>query len=386
MIAHLKNISRENNMTTLIDFLGAKQRVNIVPKVIPSQLNEYIDDNVLILDTYKQKGLNKFLENNNLDYIYFSDYGEEGSYVDKIENFKKILIDNNINTYIFYLFQASTAFNIENFSNVTKLIENRHNYDYARKKYLSVDKALIKLCRVIAALEVCDKVIQFSWDNDEIVLNKAFEDYGKADKISTYITQTDCRNYLPIYEKFLHDRINKDNKKHKKELDFVFFMSAIKTKNDLRGDVRENKDYFESYNDDKFIIDIQETYTQDMIPQNEYYDLLSKSLFTFAYKTYNEESFSQIRIFEALFNNCIPIIMQHKGVKHFENTFPYLYEKFVDNELFIDGFNPYELKEKVFALKQNHDKILLDIKSAKDYKNVLDEDFIKEYYKKVFYG
>ena len=134
-------------------------------------------------------------------------------------------------------------------------------------------------------------------------------------------TDAATEKHIPVYEKVLHEMISNFDKQEK-DLDFISYISALKTKNDLRKPLRDNKNYLESLNDNKFKLIVQESYKSDMIPQRDYYELLGKSKFTYIYLTYNEDSFSFIRLFEALYNDCIPILYDHKGLKHFQKTFP----------------------------------------------------------------
>ena len=370
-------------MTILIDYLGTKQKVDMVPKAIPHQLERYLNEEVFIIDSYRNKNFNKFLENDNFNYIYHYPFDEKfKTYNDVVEDFKKVLIDNNIKTYIFYLFQPNTQFNIRSTSVARSLVRKVSNGDFKRYSFVFQDKILCRAAKIMAALEVCDKVIQISWDNDEMILSRSFEDHGKAEKINVYISDTEDRKYMPVYEKVLHEMISNFDKQEK-DLDFISYISALKTKNDLRKPLRDNKHYLESLNDNKFKLIVQESYKSDMIPQRDYYELLGKSKFTYIYLTYNEDSFSFIRLFEALYNDCVPILYDHKGLKHFQETFPDLFNKFVNNDLLMDNFDVKNIKNKVFTFLPEYDTILSDIQSSIDYKRVLDDKYIKNIYEEM---
>lgn len=104
-----------------------------------------------------------------------------------------------------------------------------------------------------------------------------------------------------------------------------------------------------------------------LIPYEEYLQYIKSAMFTLNIPSYDENCFSLRRFFEALTNNCIPLVLSTCNYKYGFNC----NQEFIDiveKYLLVDINDVHKLDEIVMQKVQHYDEILSAIKASQYYK------------------
>ena len=332
-----------------------------------NQLNDFIDDKIFI-DLYK---------GNKLSNLFYKDVSIEKLLLDKFDNWNDI--ENYITDFlkkfdVIIIHHSCMMSGFKNGDNKlinTFLTKYKINNKYSMN-FSCIRKFLEKVMIMKVAADTGKKVIHIASDPQEPIFNDSldFDSYKRY-----FILKRPNEKYIPCYE---YEMFKDGRKIIEKNID-LFFIGSIMTKD--RYFLYDVYDEMKNIKGMRFEICDRDVYKANRIKQNEYYDFLSKARYTIIIKPYEHDSFSIIRFFEAISNNCIPLILNDVCLNEVKNTFPDIYDIIIKYDIFVD-INAKAIQKRM----QNYDNdksIIKEIKESKSFKKITNYDKVKNFYDKM---
>jgi hypothetical protein len=338
---------------------------NKIIEYILNQLNDFIDEKVF-LDFYKGNKLQKLFHNKanfrKMDFDKFDNWDDIEKYV------KRQLSD--VDKLIFFRTPMMSGIKIDDVTLVQKFATTIKTDNKFSIKFFMIRKILEKcmLIKVAADLMSID-VIQFVIDPQEIDFRHVFyfTNYRRY-----FILKRDYDKYAPMYEY----EMSKEICSNKKEVD-LFFIGSILTED--RYFLYDLNDQFEGIDSIEFKVFDKDKFKNNRISQNEYYHLLSKSKYTLICKPYENDSFSIIRFFEAVCNNCIPLILDDVNLSEILCTFEDIYDIIKRNKLVVKASN---IQKRIKRYEEDKN-VIEEIMKSKSFEKITNCQKVKKFYEKL---
>lgn len=343
---------------------GFTNNQNCLVKNVIHTLNDVIDDFVII-DMYKSSKLNNVYECNNK--IKFNDF-DGLSFYECYNKFKEFLVKNKINTI--FVFSSIFSENCKNgkpefAKKIKNFIENEKDRKYVgNKEFISIDSNAKRFSLIYAACEICKKVIQLVIDPEELRINEYY-DFEHNCFRQVYILNYGKLKYCPFYELGLFEETKLDSVKDN-DLFAMYCESS-----------RQRKKVTEKYKGIEHLMFYDSS--KKLIKQSVYYDILSKSKYTFIIESFDIRTFSIIRFFEAISRGCVPLISEYVPLDHLFNTFKDIYDIIIKYGLVVKISNE-DINKKMKELDSIRREIIYDFMNSKSLKAITNKEKLKKYY------
>ena len=330
-----------------------------------NQMNDFINDKVFI-DFYKGDKLinllNKKAKFVKMNFWQFDNWSDIENYIiNKFAKIDKLII---IKTPMITGMKYDDTSMVEKFKNA---IETNNRYNI---KFMMLRRILEKCMLLKVASKMNIDVIQFVYDPQEINFADVF-DFKSYKRY--YILKRGSDKYAPIYE---YEMYKESREVKDKELD-LFFIGGILTKDRLF--LYDVKQQFEGVEGIKFEVFDKKENKNNRITQTKYYEQLGKAKYTIIIKPYQNDSFSIIRFFEAICNNCIPLILDDVNLAELNDTFPDIYNIIIKYKLIISVKN---VQQRISQYEQ--DKFVInEIVESKSFKKITNYTKVKIFYNKL---
>lgn len=249
-------------------------------------------------------------------------------------------------------------------NNFKKAISNK-DFMYSRN-FMFIKKILEKIL-FISCIAKRSNIIQVIIDPQEPIICDYVNNVKSFKKV--YILRTKEMQYLPFYE-FTMSKFF-ENKSKTKLNDLCFYCSALTEDRDF---ILKHKKFLEDNFDAKVVSKTDNKQDRNPIKQTVYYEKLCEAKFTLIIPSYDVETFSVIRFFEAIMADCLPIILKDVCLNHLILTFPDIYE-IIKESLVLNKIE--NINKKMDSLQKERCKILGEIKNTKSYKQIISEKYIK---------
>ena len=330
-----------------------------------NQMNDFIEDKVFI-DFYKGNKLinllNKEVKIEKMNLWQFDNWTDIEGYIEgKLKKFDKLII---IKTPMIAGMKYNDASMLESFNDAIKS-NDKYNINFMMLRRILHQCMLLKV-----ASKINLDVIQFVYDPQEINFADVF-DFKSYKRF--YILKRGNDKYAPIYE---YEMYKESREAKDKGLD-LFFIGGILTKDRLF--LYDVKQQFEGIKGIKFEVFDKKENKNNRITQTKYYEQLSKAKYTIIIKPYQNDSFSIIRFFEAICNNCIPLILDDVNLAELNDTFPDIYDIIIKYKLIINVKN---VQQRISQYEQ--DKFVInEIVESKSFKKITNYVKVKNFYSKL---
>ena len=195
--------------------------------------------------------------------------------------------------------------------------------------------------------------------------------------VKTYFSySTDLYKFFPYAE---YGVFKDKHKKRNKEYDFVLGYSVVTPRrNETHNMIIDS---LTNMNVEKQLC-IKNKFTKEdtSVDAITYMKYLAQSKFTMCIPSYHEEFFSNVRFFEALSVDCIPLVLDKCNYKVLLKHYPDLLE-IVEKYCIVSANN---IEDKIKTLK--YDEILSQFKDSYSIKNLKSDDFYIEYVENFLNG
>lgn len=318
--------------------------------------SDYIDMNVSVLNN---KQVKVYLGNKTYN-IKIKDIYQY------VEDLEKIFSKEKIESIIVYrppLF-GSKSYLLNKIKNEYENKTLKKDYGF---NYSMTYRTIIKYFLLYVISKHCNKVILLVSDPlENYIMN--YIDCNK--KVEYYFLKNKDFEYLPFFEFYIMDLKNKTKNQNKKYYCFSLYTDVLDNRKDL-SEIKTNK----------VIVKRARKQTKTMISQKDYYKMLSQSRYTIIFHSYVKTTFSIIRFFEAIANNCIPLILNNDcDSTDLKNTFKDIYDLVKKYNLFVD-FNDIKKYVSNDKLYEKNKKFLEDIEKTKSFKQFSDSKYLRKLYK-----
>lgn len=337
---------------------------NKIIEFILNQLNDFVDDKVF-LDFYKGNKLQKLLHNEaNFRKMSFENFNNW----DDIEKYtRKQLFD--IDKLFIFRTPMMSGIKIDDTSLVQKFKTNIAIDNQFSIKFVMIRKILEKCMVIKVASDMKKDIIQLVIDPQEIDFRDVFDfDYYKR----YFILKRNDDKYAPMYEY----EMSKEICNNEKEID-LFFIGSILTED--RHFLYNLNDKFDGIDNIEFKVFDKDKFKDNRISQNEYYDLLSRSKYTLICRPYENNSFSIIRFFEAICNNCVPLILNDVDLSEILCTFEDIHDIIKRNKLIVK-IDDIQNRIKKYDKDKN---IIKEIMKSKSFEKITNYQKVKKFYEKL---
>lgn len=332
---------------------------------------KFFDYNIFVIDTKKTNKLKNLLNDNKIKFIKCN-LENETNWSSVIEKDENLISKYNIDKIIYFRTSIIGGFKrgnygiIEAYEKHVEEGDDSFSFNFNTIKNLLVNYMFLKACS-----NKNIEVYQFFTDVQELpfgeVLN--FKKYRKL-----YLANTKDFICMPAFEYGLSLE-KSDNIKTK---DFCFYCTAL---TDDRKYMIDKKFFLESHEgyDCKIVIDEKDKDNKS-IKQEEYDKKLSNAKFTLAIPAYDINHFSIWRIFEALENNCLCLVLSNCNLYDIQVTYPTIY-KIINKYCIVESIE--DIDNKIKELDSKYIDIINEIRNTPEYKKITDLEYCKRRWKRM---
>lgn len=333
---------------------------------ILNQLYEFVDD-LIIFDLNKSNKIQKMCPGIEAIKVNVEDCNNWEEIEDKLSDY---LLDNNIErifTLCLPILSTLNRFDQSTLSGFKKKRAEDNRYCF---NVIMLKSALVRVLSMEIFSKLSINTYQIIIDPQEFSYNNAFE-YNIHK--SLFILNRDDMKYAPLYEHKMFEEVANAEK----ELDLFFIGTAF---NKCREYIFDLEKYFSKF-DSIFFKVVTSGKSKEMVAQDAYYERLSKARYTLIIPSYDTSSFSIIRLFEAINNNCVPLVLSTCCLEEVKATFPKIHKIILENLIVNTG----DIKDRIN--NYDKDKKLIDkIKQTKEFRKITRYDSVKKYYNKLLGG
>ena len=347
---------------------------NIIKFTINS-ICEFFDYNIIVIDPKKSNKLTKLLNNDKIKFVKYN-FDDEKCWSALISKCENILEQNNIEKVIYFRTPIIGNFKRDNYGLITsyeneaKKGNDTFSFNFNTTKNLLFHYMFVKSCH--------NKNVEFYQiftDVQEVPFGEVlkFKRYKKL-----YLANTEDFICMPAFE---YGLANENKNKVEKEIDFCFYCTAF---TEDRNYIREYKDYLENHDNFDCRIVYEEkaknSKSEKSIKQEDYDDKLAKAKFTLAIPAYDVNHFSIWRIFEALKNDCLCLVLSNCNMYDLENTYPKIY-KIIKENCIVDSV--YDIEKRINEIGEKYIDIIRMLKETDEYKKITNLKYCSDRWKKM---
>lgn len=303
-------------------------------------------NNVKIFTTNKDSKL-KYLLQDNSELVNIQNVVDAKTWLDKYKE-SLITLENYKIDKMFIIKQTiMQTYNINNASVLLNYLQNWKSQPEFSMKFQMMKALYEKICFITAIASKC-KTIELVIDPQQINLGNNI-DFKHGYKQFYILNKKELNlEYANFYEPYYES-----NCLNTKSTEFCFACTAI-TKD--RSYIAKYANQTDKFNSNWLVKIVVNNKAGKKLSQQEYYEWLSQSKYTTIIPSYDNTTFSIIRMVEALKFDCIPLVHVKCNLKDLKCTFPELYE-YITNNLLVEKISC--IQEKIKQIDYN--KILNEL-------------------------